>query len=137
MNRASRWGNRMRLLLVLLIAFVAACDRGVMVTYRVSMTTAEADSIIQLGVAISRTVAQRHAMRSQGTQDGCSLASYYRQVGNGGDWLDFCVAREAASVKFHIEAWRTGEWGSPGDALRVDVRDTLLTQFGQRVTETK
>ena len=77
-------------------------------------------------------------MDAQGTTDGCSLASYYRQVGGGGDWLDFCVAREAsAAVKFHIEAWRSGEWGSQGDALRVDVRDTLLTQFGARVTEAR
>jgi hypothetical protein len=127
----------MRLLAVLLLALLAACDRGVTVTYRVSMASAEADSISQLSVAISGAVAHRHAMEAQGTPDGCSLASYYRQVGGGGDWLDFCVAREAAAVKFHIEAWRTGEWGSPGDALRLDVRDTLLTQFGARVTETR
>ena len=128
----------MRLLPVLLMALLVGCDRGVSVTYRVSMTPAEADSISQLSVAISGAVAQRHAMDAQGTTDGCSLGSYYRQVGGGGDWLDFCVAREAsAAVKFHIEAWRSGEWGSQGDALRVDVRDTLLTQFGARVTEAR
>ena len=124
-------------LLVLLLALLAACDRGVTVTYRVSMAPTEADSISQLSLAISDAVAQRHGMETQGEPDRCSLASYYRQVGSGGDWLDFCVDREAAAVRFHIEAWRTGEWGSPGDALRLDVRDTLVTQFGARVTETK
>ena len=123
---------------MLLTALLVACDQGVSVTYRVSMAPPEADSISQLSVAISGAVAQRHAMEARGTRDGCSLATYYRQVGGGGDWLDFCVAREAsAAVKLHIEAWRTGEWGSQGDALRLDVRDTLLAQFGARVTETK
>ena len=126
----------MRHLLLLFIALQVACDRGVSVTYRVSMAPAEADSISQLSVVISDAVAQQHAMAAQGATGDCSLASYYRQVGGGGDWLDFCVAREAsAAVKFHIEAWRTGAWGSQGDALRLDLRDTLLTKFGARVTE--
>ena len=126
----------MRLLLLVLIALQLACDEGVTVTYRVSMAPGEADSINQLSVAISDAVAQRHAMEARGATHDCSLASYFRQVGGGGDWLDFCVAREAsAAVKFHIEAWRSGEWGSQGDALRSDLRDTLFTQFGARVSE--
>ena len=125
----------MRLLLVLLIALQVACDEGVTVTYRVSMAPAEADSISQLSVSISDAVAQRYAMEARGATDDCSLADYYRRLG-GGDWLSFCVAREAsAAVEFHIEAWRTGEWGSQGNALRFDLRDTLFTQFGPRVTE--
>ena len=129
-------GSRVRLLLLILVAFQLACDAGVSVTYRVSMAPPEADSISQLSVVMSDAVAQQHAMAARGATGDCSLASYYRQVGGGGDWLDFCVAREAsAAVKFHIEAWRTGAWGSEGDALRLDLRDTLLTQFGARVTE--
>jgi hypothetical protein len=128
----------MRLSLLLLIAFQVACDRGVSVTYRVSMAPAEADSISQLSVAISDAVAHRHAMGAQGMTDGCSLASYYSQVGGGSDWLDFCVTREGnIAVKFHIEAWHTGLWGSRGDGLRLDVRDTLATQFGARFTEAR
>src|SRR2546427_2318216 len=89
----------MRHLLLLVIALQVACDRGVSVTYRVSMTPAEADSISQLSVVISDAVAQQHAMAAQGATGDCSLASYYRQVGGGGDWLDFCVAREASAAR--------------------------------------
>ena len=64
----------MRLLAVLLLALLAACDRGVTVTYRVSMASAEADSISQLSVAISGAVAQRHAMEAQGTPGGRAAA---------------------------------------------------------------
>src|SRR5437899_12575112 len=101
----------MRRLLLLLIALQVACDRGVSVTYRVSMAPAEADSISQLSVVISDAVAQQHAMAAQGATGDCSLASYYRQVGGGGDWLDFCVARgESGAVQLQIEASRAGGW---------------------------
>ena len=125
----------MRLLVLLLMALQVACDAGVSATYRVSMAPGDADSISQLSVAISDVVAQRHAMEAEGASDGCSLADYYRPL-SGGDWLSLCVTREAsAAVEFHIQNWRTGEWGSQGNALRFDLRDTLFTQFGARVTE--
>ena len=54
----------------------------------------------------------------------------------GGDWLDLCVTRaDSTAVKFHIEAWRTGEWGSKGDDLRTDMRATLAARFGARFGE--
>ena len=125
----------MRPVLAFLIALQLACDPGVSVTYRVSMTPAEADSISQLSVAISDAVAQRHAMEARGRDDSCSLAYYYKRLGGGGDWLDFCVRRGGNAVEFSVDEFRTWSWGPRGDALRHDLRDTLAAQFGARVSE--
>ena len=126
----------MRPILLLFLAFQLACDAGVTATYRVSMSPAERDSITQLSVAIADAIAQQRAMEVKGTNHRCSLASYYKRVGNAGDWLDLCVTRvDSTAVRFHLEAWRSGEWGSRGDELRYALRDTLTTQFGVRFSE--
>jgi len=124
-----------RFVLLAFLALQLACDLGVTATYRVSMGPAEADSITQLSVAIADAIAQQRAMEVTGTNHRCSLASYYKSVGNG-DWWDLCVTRvDSTAVRFHLEAWRSGEWGSRGDELRDALRDTLTTQFGARFSE--
>ncbi len=126
----------MRLAFVLLLAFLAACDPGVAVTYRVSMASQETDSISQLSVTIADAVAQQHAMQVRGTSDGCSLAYYYRPLGGGG-WLDLCVTRGSNAVRLSVAEFLTYSWGAKGDALRHDLLDTLTAQFGARVSQEK
>ena len=125
----------MRPVLVFLVAFLIGCDPGVFATYRVSMAPPETDSISQLSVTVSDSVARRQGMEARRTTDGCSLAYYYRPLAGGANWLDFCVTRANNAVRFSVDEFRTTSWGPSGNDLRQDLLETLTARFGARVSQ--
>jgi hypothetical protein len=122
--------------LLLLVGLQLACDPGVDATYRVSMESAEADSISRLSVVISDTIAQRNGMDKEGRTRDCPLASYHGGAGKEALWMDLCVYREGSSaVMFYVMEFQTWDWGPRGDRLRYGLRDTLTSQFAERFRE--
>jgi len=123
------------------IALIVACDPARTVRFEiVPVAGVTADSALAIeALQIAQTLAQRYQMRPVRAYDACPSGGYFVQDSIGGRrlGLNFCVRPSSVGVEFRVVEIITSRWGPKGDALRLALRDTLRTHFGDAALHTK
>jgi len=128
-------GSRVRASFLLGIVLIVACDPARIARFGVYPTdaTLAPDAIVlSQSLQIARSFAEKYQMQSMSGDRDCPLGRYFvedtvhgRQVG-----LNFCVRTAKGATEFRLVEIITSEWGEKGNALRLELLDTLRTCFG-------
>jgi hypothetical protein len=117
-----------------------ACDpaRGARFQVTPDPRTPAADSVLRAEAGrIAHVFAQKYELKSLPSDDACPWGRYFSGDSAGGRsfGLNFCVVPAHGAVQFQIVEAITATWGPKGDALRRELRDTLVDHFNRRFAE--
>jgi hypothetical protein len=128
-------------ILVCLCVLLAACEPGV--EQHITVTPAEAwtqDSARNVASTVMDVLGRRHAMKPVSMKQ-CSVAyraSYQEDSPRPHVLhLQLCLHVSANSLGFTLSEGFTTRWGSRGDSLRRELRDTLVVLFGDKAVKSR